>query len=39
MKAVEMHGYGGLDQLCYEEVPTPIPGASTLTRMVAVSSA
>lgn len=26
MKAVEMHGYGGVDQLRYEEVPRPTPG-------------
>jgi NADPH:quinone reductase-like Zn-dependent oxidoreductase len=27
MKAVLLHGYGGVDQLAYEEVPIPIAGA------------
>jgi NADPH:quinone reductase-like Zn-dependent oxidoreductase len=27
MKAVLLHGYGGVDQLVYEEVPIPIAGA------------
>jgi NADPH:quinone reductase-like Zn-dependent oxidoreductase len=27
MKAVRLHGYGGVDQLVYEEVPIPIAGA------------
>lgn len=26
MKAVQMHGYGGIDQLRYEDVPDPKPG-------------
>src|SRR3984885_9373957 len=26
MKAVRLHGYGGVDQLVYEEVPIPIAG-------------
>ena len=38
MKAVEMHGYGGLDQLCYEEVPTPIPGANEVLVKLAATS-
>ena len=25
MKAVLLHGYGGVDQLVYEEVPIPSP--------------
>ena len=27
MKAVLLHGYGGVDQLVYEEVPIPIAAA------------
>ena len=38
MKAAEMHGYGGLDQLRYEEVPTPIPGANEVLVKVAATS-
>ena len=38
MKAVEMYGYGGVDQLRYEEVPTPIPGPNeVLVKLVATS--
>ncbi len=27
MKAVQLHGYGSVDELVYEEVPIPIAGA------------
>lgn len=38
MKAVRLHGYGGADQLRYEEVPTPNPGAGeVLVRVIATS--
>jgi NADPH:quinone reductase-like Zn-dependent oxidoreductase len=38
MKAVQMHGYGGVDQLRYEEVPTPSAGAGeVLVKMAAAS--
>jgi len=26
MKAIEMHGYGDVDQLRYDDVPMPKPG-------------
>ncbi len=38
MKAVQMHGYGGVDQLRYEEVPTPIPGAGEVLVKLAATS-
>jgi NADPH:quinone reductase-like Zn-dependent oxidoreductase len=37
MKAVLLHGYGGVDQLVYEEVPIPIAGAGEV--LVKLSSA
>jgi NADPH:quinone reductase-like Zn-dependent oxidoreductase len=38
MKAVQLHGYGGVEQLAYEEVPTPRPGnGEVLVRMLATS--
>jgi len=38
MKAIEMHGYGGVDQLRYEEVPTPIPGPKEVLVKLAATS-
>jgi NADPH:quinone reductase-like Zn-dependent oxidoreductase len=38
MKAVQMHGYGGADQLRYEEVPTPIPGPNEVLVKLAATS-
>lgn len=38
MKAVQLHGYGGVEQLVYEDVPTPAPGrGEVLVRMLATS--
>jgi NADPH:quinone reductase-like Zn-dependent oxidoreductase len=38
MKAVLLHGYGGIDQLEYEEVPTPQPAAGeVLVRVISTS--
>ena len=37
MKAVQLHGYGGVDQLVYEEVPIPVAGAGEV--LVKLSSA
>jgi NADPH:quinone reductase-like Zn-dependent oxidoreductase len=37
MKAVLLHGYGGVDQLVYEEVPIPVAGAGEV--LVKLSSA
>ncbi len=38
MKAVTLHGYGGVDQLRYEEVPTPEPGeGEVLVRIISAS--
>lgn len=38
MKAVQMLGYGGVDQLRYLEVPTPVPGpGEVLVRLAATS--
>src|SRR5579862_7026963 len=38
MKAVQMYGYGGVDQLRYEEVPTPTPGPDeALVKLAATS--
>jgi NADPH:quinone reductase-like Zn-dependent oxidoreductase len=38
MKAVQMHGYGGVDQLRYEEVPTPILGPNEVLVKLAATS-
>jgi NADPH:quinone reductase-like Zn-dependent oxidoreductase len=38
MKAVQMHGYGSVDQLRYEEVPTPIPGPNEVLVKLAATS-
>jgi NADPH:quinone reductase-like Zn-dependent oxidoreductase len=38
MKAVQIYGYGGVDQLRYEEVPTPTPGPSEVLVKVAATS-
>ena len=38
MKAVQMHGYGGVDQLLYEDVPTPKPGADEVLVKVGATS-
>lgn len=38
MKAVELLGYGGLDQLRYEEVTTPIPAANEVLVKLAATS-
>lgn len=38
MKAVRIHGYGGVDQLQYEEVPTPEPGPDEVLVKVAATS-
>ncbi len=38
MKAVQMHGYGGVEQLRYEEVPTPIPGPNEVLVKLAATS-
>lgn len=38
MKAVQIHAYGDVDQLRYEEVPTPEPGKSeVLVKVIATS--
>lgn len=38
MKAVQLHGYGDVDQLRYEEVPTPEPGdGEVLIKVLATS--
>jgi NADPH:quinone reductase-like Zn-dependent oxidoreductase len=38
MKAVLLHGYGGVDQLVYEEVPIPIAAAGeVLVKLIATS--
>jgi NADPH:quinone reductase-like Zn-dependent oxidoreductase len=38
MKAVLLHGYGGVDQLHYEDVPDPVPGpGEVLVRMISTS--
>jgi NADPH:quinone reductase-like Zn-dependent oxidoreductase len=38
MKAVLLEGYGGVDQLRYEDVPTPAPGeGEVLIRMISTS--
>jgi NADPH:quinone reductase-like Zn-dependent oxidoreductase len=38
MKVVQMHGYGGVDQLRYEEVPVPIPGPNEVLVKLAATS-
>ena len=38
MKASQMHGYGGVEQLRYEEVPTPIPGPNEVLVKLAATS-
>lgn len=38
MKAVQMHGYGSVDQLRYEEVPTPVPGPNEVLVKLAATS-
>lgn len=38
MKAIRMHGYGGVDQLRYEDVPTPTPGPGEVLVKVAATS-
>jgi len=38
MKAVQLHGYGDVDQLHYEDVPTPKPGLGEVLVKVAVTS-
>src|SRR5579875_3392293 len=38
MKAIQMHGYGGVDQLRYDDVPTPTPGADEVLGRVAATS-
>jgi NADPH:quinone reductase-like Zn-dependent oxidoreductase len=38
MKAVRLHGYGGVDQLRYEDVPTPEPGPDEVLVQVAATS-
>jgi NADPH:quinone reductase-like Zn-dependent oxidoreductase len=38
MKAIMMHGYGAVDQLRYEEVPTPKPGPDEVLVKVAATS-
>jgi NADPH:quinone reductase-like Zn-dependent oxidoreductase len=38
MKAIQMHGYGGVDQLRYEDAPTPAPGAGEVLVKLAATS-
>ena len=38
MKAVQMQGYGDVDQLRYEEGPMPKPGSGEVLARVAVTS-
>ncbi len=38
MKVVRLHGYGGVDQLRYEDVPTPEPGPDKVLVKVAATS-
>ncbi|HWZ64234.1 MAG TPA: NADP-dependent oxidoreductase [Steroidobacteraceae bacterium] len=38
MKAIQMHGYGGVAQLHYEEVPTPVPGPNEVLVKLAATS-
>jgi NADPH:quinone reductase-like Zn-dependent oxidoreductase len=38
MKAIQIYGYGGVDQLRYEEVPIPTPGPDEVLVKVAATS-
>lgn len=38
MKAVRLHAYGGIDQLRYEDIPTPEPGPNEVLIKVAATS-
>jgi NADPH:quinone reductase-like Zn-dependent oxidoreductase len=38
MKAIQMHGYGGVDQLRYEDVPAPTAGPGEVLVRVAATS-
>ncbi len=38
MKAVQLHAYGGVDQLFYEDVPDPQPGTGEILVKVAATS-
>jgi NADPH:quinone reductase-like Zn-dependent oxidoreductase len=38
MKAVRMHGYGGADQLRYEDAPTPVPGPNEVVVKLSATS-
>jgi NADPH:quinone reductase-like Zn-dependent oxidoreductase len=38
MRAVRIHGYGGIDALCYEEAPRPKPGEDEVLIRVFASS-
>jgi NADPH:quinone reductase-like Zn-dependent oxidoreductase len=38
VKAVQIHAYGGIDQLRYEDVATPEPGADEVLVRVAATS-
>ena len=38
MKAIQMHGYGGVDQLRYEDVPAPTAGPGDVLVRVAATS-
>jgi len=38
MKAIQMQGYGGVDQLWYEDVPAPTAGSGEVLVKVAATS-
>ncbi len=38
LKAVQLHAYGGVDQLFYEDVSDPTPGAGEVLVKVAATS-
>jgi NADPH:quinone reductase-like Zn-dependent oxidoreductase len=38
MKAVRIHGYGGADQLRYEDAPTPVPGPNEVVVKLSATS-
>jgi NADPH:quinone reductase-like Zn-dependent oxidoreductase len=38
MKAIQMHGYGDVDQLRYEDVPAPTPGPGEVLVRIAATS-
>jgi NADPH:quinone reductase-like Zn-dependent oxidoreductase len=38
MKAIQMHGYGGVDQIRYEDVPTPTAGPGEVLVKIAATS-